>query len=356
MRAGHPSSPIRSSAPVAFRCQKHSRAASAAPACFRLEEQCHCGERDDCFVRDGPVVDVGGALLRFVRAESHATRRRVPARPREQPALRACSPTGWRRALHGRWLRRVRENLATLDPSDMFADGPALRPPRRRRGKTRCEEQAGWWPVSGRVECEEQFHRWVSRSRILPVASLPCGATRSAELCRSRFKNQARDGRQRRGPSTNFVRRSRNATNRPTRRLASFGPSASGSRSSRVVSGTSENRRRWAIVTCCHNGADWTTDATGCAGPAWAEGAAVRELGKPKRPRRLTPTPRRRSRLHARFRSSTRALLPRLNSAPAISPLSHISVDSRAATRYLVWPRPANVSAHSGRPHAADSR
>jgi hypothetical protein len=36
--------------------------------------------------------------------------------------------------------------------------------------------------------------------------------------------------------------------------------------------------------------------------------------------------------------------------------LSHISVDSRPATRYLVGPRLAIVSAHSGRPRAADSR
>src|SRR5439155_6536124 len=39
---------------------------------------------------------------------------------------------------------------------------------------------------------------------------------------------------------------------------------------------------------CCHNGADWTTDATGCAGPppairhalgVWAEGAETQNAG-----------------------------------------------------------------------------
>jgi hypothetical protein len=40
------------------------------------------------------------------------------------------------------------------------------------------------------------------------------------------------------------------ATSRPTRRLASFGPSASGSRSSPVGGGTFRNIPwRWAIVT-----------------------------------------------------------------------------------------------------------
>jgi hypothetical protein len=57
-------------------------------------------------------------------------------------------------------------------------------------------------------------------------------------LCRSRPKNLARGGRPRRWRSTTCVRRSRNATTRPARRLASFGLRATESRSSRVVGGS----------------------------------------------------------------------------------------------------------------------
>lgn len=84
-------------------------------------------------------------------------------------------------------------------------------------------------------------HRLGAALCILPVASLPSGAMRSAARCRSRSKNPAPDGRQRRRPSTNFVRRSRSATSGPVTRLARFGLSGSARRSSRVVSGIFKN-------------------------------------------------------------------------------------------------------------------
>jgi len=66
--------------------------------------------------------------------------------------------------------------------------------------------------------------------------------------CRSRPKNLAGDSRPRRWRSTTCVRRSRNATSGPARRLESSGLSATESRSSRVGSGrvcrTSVGRRR----------------------------------------------------------------------------------------------------------------
>lgn len=91
---------------------------------------------------------------------------------------------------------------------------------------------------SGPVESAEQLPRLgCPRSRILPVASPPSGATRS-QSCRSRIHNPDRDGPPQPQPSTTTVERSRYATSEPTNERASFARRASDNKSSRAVSET----------------------------------------------------------------------------------------------------------------------
>jgi hypothetical protein len=136
--------------------------------------------------------------------------------------------------------------------------------------------------------CEVASTAWVPRSRILPVASLLNGATRSAAPCRSRFRNQAPDDRRRMRPSRISVRRSPNATSRPTTRLARSEMRASGNRFARVVSGTVRTiSGRSAILSrrleCQCAGGRLSVSRSGVPSAIWFERSICALISAPRR-------------------------------------------------------------------------